>query len=825
MRPAIKSARASAPKTGTGAVCSVCLEPIKKHKCVHYGAITCYSCRAFFRRTCIEKRAEEAGLAPKGPPKYDCKTGGRCGVVGSDRRKCRVCRFKRCLQVGMKPEQVLSQEEKEVRFKRFFKKKHEDEKDEGEVSTDALQLQYQSGEGESVGNPLFQEDNGGVPNDGENNVDPMMMLKSLKSEEIDQILSFVEQEMPGLDGNSMSEKSDMEPQLKSDKEISQQDEAILNNFAKIKTEEVSVVVKQEPVSKEDVLQQILDDLQTCETIETPPKKIIQNDNSETSKKQDCFKEAFWTGSLTSTTSQHYHSNPTFEDTGINFSANNYKVFSKASMMASMQHPDPGSSSSNCNNASLTQHFASREQFQWLTKLILAQYEGYLSMTPQFRTLQRSDQVTLHARNSKLFLMYALGRVFSSNTPQEQTEWIYGEDLSANTRKTCHPFVSFQSFANIFSSDHQRAAVGKLLDMSYDLKLTCPLPPNSKNLVALLLSFHMTDASDFVDPQTIKAINNHISTHLHLHHYPTLAKATQMSLLSILTVMSSTFDTFISCDLYQSSISTQEIAMPFTIEERLYLQRQLARYEEALKAVPCGEEICRQFLMFTYGAPPSPRFTSLSNKVFMERAKRVLQLHQEFASLSAQEQAYVWHANGSKAAMMAMLALEACQSGSQQLEMAFSKEDISDFHANFANSRHLQSQLCTLSISDMMPTAPKHVIGFYKDTARKLSNLSAASPNIQPLMLLLCLFSGTNLPQMTAVRRRYLLMLEREASCLAVDNREVLKGGVSIDEVRSGLGDVDKLSHMMRSLTIEVEYWPPETNAKSHEYCTDGQYTS
>ncbi len=809
-RPTIESARTS--KTGTGAVCSVCLEPIKKHKCVHYGAITCYSCRAFFRRTCIEKRAEETRLAPKEPPKYECKTSGRCRVVGSDRRKCRVCRFKRCLQVGMKPEQVLSQEEKEVRFKRFFKKRQDDEKDDGEISTDHLQYKYRSRESESMGDDSLQEGSSVVPNDVEIDIEAMI-LKSLNSDEIDQILSFVEQEMPGLKG---VKKSYMELQL-----TSPQDETT-TNVVEIKTQEFPMA-KQELMAKEDALQQILEDLQTCETIDKSPNMVVQN--AEITTKQDCIKEAFWTGSLTSTTSQHYHSNPTFDETSINFSANNYMVFSEASMIASMQHPDPGWSSSNCNSAPLIQHFARREQFQWLTKLILAQYEGYLSMTPQFRNLCRSDQVTLQTRNSKLFLMYVLGRVFSSNTPKEQMAWIYGEDLSASNSRTYHPFILFQSFANIFKSDHQQQAVGKLLDMSYHLKFTCPLPPNSKNLVALLLSFHMMDASDFVDPQTIEAINKHISTHLHLHHYLTLAKATQTSLLSILTVMSTIFDTFISCNLYQSSISTHEIAMPFTIEERLYLQCQLTRYEDALKGVPCGEELCRQFLMFTYGAPPSPRFTSLSNKVFMERAKRVLQLHHEFASLSAQEQAYIWHANGSKAAMMAMLALQACQSGSQQLEMAFNKEDISEFHANFANSRHLQSQLRTLSISDMMPTAPKHVIGFFKDTALKLSKLSAASPNIQPLMHLLCLFSDTSLPQMTAVHRKYLLMLEREASCLAADNQEVLMGGISIDEVRSGLGDVDKLSHMMRSLTIEVNSFPPEKNAKSHQYYTDAQYSS
>ena len=73
------------------ASCSVCGSPAAPH--LHYGAISCYSCRAFFRR---------------GQPRQTrCITGsGGCVVTKQNRTSCKICRYNLCLQVGMKPDKV-----------------------------------------------------------------------------------------------------------------------------------------------------------------------------------------------------------------------------------------------------------------------------------------------------------------------------------------------------------------------------------------------------------------------------------------------------------------------------------------------------------------------------------------------------------------------------------------------------------------------------------------------------------------------------------------------------------------------------------------------
>lgn len=69
--------------------CKVCFEPAAKH--IHYGAVTCFSCRAFFRRS-IQNHSSG---------NYKCRKEGRCDITMKARKSCQKCRFDRCLAVRL----------------------------------------------------------------------------------------------------------------------------------------------------------------------------------------------------------------------------------------------------------------------------------------------------------------------------------------------------------------------------------------------------------------------------------------------------------------------------------------------------------------------------------------------------------------------------------------------------------------------------------------------------------------------------------------------------------------------------------------------------
>jgi hypothetical protein len=91
--------------------CMVCRAQAARH--VHYGATTCYSCKAFFRRSI------QLGAAFK----YTCQTRGSCVMLPNTRKACQRCRFDRCLSIGMKSERVLTEKQREKRFRKVRQKK------------------------------------------------------------------------------------------------------------------------------------------------------------------------------------------------------------------------------------------------------------------------------------------------------------------------------------------------------------------------------------------------------------------------------------------------------------------------------------------------------------------------------------------------------------------------------------------------------------------------------------------------------------------------------------------------------------------------------
>lgn len=91
---------ADARKKGSAKVCGVCGDHALGS---NFNAITCESCKAFFRRNALKTK------------EFKCPFSDNCKVDIITRRFCQKCRLKKCFNIGMKKEWIMSEEEKKAK--------------------------------------------------------------------------------------------------------------------------------------------------------------------------------------------------------------------------------------------------------------------------------------------------------------------------------------------------------------------------------------------------------------------------------------------------------------------------------------------------------------------------------------------------------------------------------------------------------------------------------------------------------------------------------------------------------------------------------------
>lgn len=89
---------------GASKICSVCGDKALGY---NFNAMTCESCKAFFRRN---------ALSTKG---FTCPFSESCEITVVTRRFCQKCRLDKCFNIGMKKEYIMSEEDKAMKRRKI----------------------------------------------------------------------------------------------------------------------------------------------------------------------------------------------------------------------------------------------------------------------------------------------------------------------------------------------------------------------------------------------------------------------------------------------------------------------------------------------------------------------------------------------------------------------------------------------------------------------------------------------------------------------------------------------------------------------------------
>lgn len=81
-------------------VCSVCGDKALGY---NFNAVTCESCKAFFRRNALSSKD------------FSCPFNGTCEITVITRRFCQRCRLQKCFKIGMRKEYIMTEEDKLIK--------------------------------------------------------------------------------------------------------------------------------------------------------------------------------------------------------------------------------------------------------------------------------------------------------------------------------------------------------------------------------------------------------------------------------------------------------------------------------------------------------------------------------------------------------------------------------------------------------------------------------------------------------------------------------------------------------------------------------------
>ncbi|XP_068068182.1 vitamin D3 receptor [Anomalospiza imberbis] len=99
------------PERNVPRICGVCGD---RATGFHFNAMTCEGCKGFFRRSMKRKAM------------FTCPFNGDCHITKDNRRHCQACRLKRCLDIGMMKEFILTDEEVQRKREMILKRKEEE---------------------------------------------------------------------------------------------------------------------------------------------------------------------------------------------------------------------------------------------------------------------------------------------------------------------------------------------------------------------------------------------------------------------------------------------------------------------------------------------------------------------------------------------------------------------------------------------------------------------------------------------------------------------------------------------------------------------------
>ncbi len=490
----------------------------------------------------------------------------------------------------------------------------------------------------------------------------------------------------------------------------------------------------------------------------------------------------------------------------------------------------------------------RSSFQSHIQTLGNQFKHFALMHREFLELKKSDQRKLLARNTPLYIQYILARYFSAPTGESQLSWILGpqwtiptqpdqEDEEQEEEETMFKLVTLKAF----NRKVRLFRPGCMLESYREFckRLHYPQVKYKCNaILAHVILFSSDSTMVLEEPDLIADMAEdslsmcpHAAKYVGCHDRPNVAE-----MLNIMACMARFFAQNViwksspppgsgsdlgdgegsipsSASSSPPSSSSDDQAMnnhmslssKYSIDEELWFQNQLDQIQRCFDSVSLGEDLMKEFAMYSLGVPMSKHFMPASVAVFLERFNRVMRIHPEFYKLSDEKQRQLCQQNVLNGVAMMMSKLETCTSGEEQLAYACGSLDNKIWDADFRGIFDKNTKVKKLRLAESNLATKNMPQGLLKSFDKLVNNVGSLmrDPELYKLLTLVVLFSDVvedDMPEISRLRKRYMNILHRRQRSLADEAEvEVNIGDMIYSRFNSCVCDIKEITMIIRHL--------------------------
>lgn len=439
------------------------------------------------------------------------------------------------------------------------------------------------------------------------------------------------------------------------------------------------------------------------------------------------------------------------------------------------------------------------------------FADFALLQPEFTALSTADQRILLCRNTPLFIQYLVARYFHASTGMEQLQWMVASKLSPQPVSykddvfTVSPH-RFNEAVKIFAKDASLESYerfGKFITENSVFDFRC-------NSLVAMACLYSTSFVTFIDQPSV--VEDHLCNFYNFANWSNevygLPGQTDLKRMVLhLEELGLFFDTNViwtEADSLHSLLKLPVIS--YTGEEEKWLQKKFDDFHRNFCQVSLGEDIVREFVMFTYDVPLSKSFMPKALSTFAERFRSILRGHEEFQLMSSMVQATSLRDCAFHSLAIYVAQIETSNSGNDQLRLSCGYLDDELFTKKFYPVINT-SRLKKMSMGDANDSGelmPPELMKRFFSLIQSLSSLVEDNETFK-LIVLIIMFDGNE--SMSHIRNKYELLLQR---------RLQHSGGEGNDTFATLMSGKNKIKELSQVLQMIVQQGMPEKKTEKQE---------